>query len=132
MRNMSKNILSIISANLLIIIMLLSLSLALEPKLPQKEEPKEVQVGLYLLNLGKFDIATGSFTADFYLDFECDSVCPQFDFEFMNGRASSTDKIIDKPKEKFYRIQANLNSPVNLRSFPFDKQKMEIIIEDKQ
>mgnify|MGYP001615919942 CR=1 FL=1 len=107
-----------------------------EPIIKQKDETKEglneIQVGLYLLNLGKFDIATGSFTADFYLDFNCESTCPKMDFEFMNGRASSLDKIIDEPKEKFYRIQANLNSPVNLRSFPFDKQEMQIIIEDKK
>ncbi len=93
---------------------------------------KNVEVGLYLLNLGKFDIATGSFTADFYLSITCDKVCPEQDFEFMNGRASSFEKIIDKPDEKFYRIQANLVSPVDLKKFPFDQQKLEIILEDKK
>jgi hypothetical protein len=95
------------------------------------QSDSEVKVGLYLLNLGKFDITTGSFTADFYLSFKCDSTCPEIDFEFMNGRASSIDKMIDTENEKFYRIQANLNSPVDLKQFPFDKQQMQIIIEDK-
>lgn len=95
-------------------------------------QSEEIDVGLYVLNLGKFDVGTGAFTADFYLSFECESVCPDFDFEFANGRASSVDKIIDEPNEKFYRIQANLNSPVDLKSFPFDEQKMQIIIEDKR
>jgi len=93
---------------------------------------KSIDVGLYLLNLGKFDIATGSFTADFYLSLKCDGVCPSQDFEFMNGRASSFEKIIDKPDEKFYRIQANLVSPVDLKRFPFDQQKLEIVLEDKK
>ncbi len=93
---------------------------------------KNVKVGFYLLNLGKFDIATGSFTADFYLSIKCDNVCPSQDFEFMNGRASSFEKVIDEPNEKFYRIQANLVSPIDLKKFPFDRQKMEIIIEDKK
>lgn len=93
---------------------------------------KNVMAGLYLLNLGKFDIATGSFTADFYLSIKCENTCPSQDFEFMNGRASSFEKIIDEPNEKFYRIQANLVSPIDLKKFPFDKQKMEIIIEDKK
>lgn len=93
---------------------------------------KEVNVELYILNLGKFDVATGAFTADFYLDMYCDGKCTTGDFEFMNGRAASVDKIIDDPNQKFYRVQANLNSPVDLRDFPFDKQKMQIIIEDKQ
>lgn len=91
-----------------------------------------IQVGVYILNLGKFDIATGSFTADFYLSLKCESICPQQDFEFMNGRASSLDKIIDKPNEKFYRIQANLVSPIDLKKFPFDRQELQIIIEDKK
>jgi len=93
---------------------------------------KEVKVGLYLLNLGKFDIATGAFTADFYLSLKCDNLCPSLDFEFMNGRASSLEKIVDKPNEKFYRIQANLVSSVDLKKFPLDRQKMQIIIEDKK
>jgi hypothetical protein len=50
----------------------------------------------------------------------------------MNGRASSFEKIINEPNEKFYRIQANLNSPVDLKKFPFDNQKLQIILEDKK
>src|SRR3989344_1226274 len=93
---------------------------------------KEINVGLYLLNLGKFDIATGAFTADFYLSLKCPEGCGQQEFEFMNGRASSLEKIIDMPNEKFYRIQAQLSSPVDLKRFPFDTQKMQIILEDKK
>lgn len=93
---------------------------------------EEVQVGLYILNLGKFDVATGSFTADFYLSMKCDTKCSPERFEFMNGRATTVEKIIDTDDEKFYRIQANLNNPVDLKRFPFDRQKMEIIIEDKE
>lgn len=92
---------------------------------------QDVKVGLYMLNLGKFDVSSGAFTADFYLSMVCEEKCSP-DFEFMNGRATSVDKIIDTDTEKFYRIQANLNSPVDLKSFPFDKQKMQIIIEDKK
>lgn len=92
---------------------------------------KDVQVGLYMLNLGKFDIATGAFTADFYLSMKCDGNCSADQFEFSNGRATSIEKVIDKPGEKFYRIQANLASPIDLRKFPFDSQVMEVQIEDK-
>ncbi|MFH1071892.1 MAG: hypothetical protein V1743_00505 [Nanoarchaeota archaeon] len=92
---------------------------------------QEVGVGIYVLNLGKFDISTGTFTADFYLDFKCSEDCSQVNFEFMNGRAASMDKIIDEKDEVFYRVQANLNNPVDLKRFPFDRQKMQIIIEDK-
>lgn len=93
-------------------------------------EPQNVGIGLYILNMGKFDVSSGSFTVDFYLSMKCKENCST-DFEFINGRASSVDKIIDESNEKFYRIQANLNSPVDLRNFPFDSQKMQIILEDK-
>jgi hypothetical protein len=92
---------------------------------------QEVEVGVYVLNLGRFDVGTGAFTADFYLSMVCSDDCTAVDFEFMNGRASSVDRIIDNEEEKFYRIQAQLTSPVDLREFPFDKQRMQIIIEDK-
>lgn len=93
---------------------------------------QDVSVGLYVLNLGRFDVGTGTFTADFYLSMTCEENCSPENFEFMNGRATSVDKIIDEPNEKFYRIQATLNSPVNLKRFPFDSQRMQIILEDKK
>jgi len=93
------------------LIFLLAFILLLTPLVAAQEE---VQVGLYLLNLGKFDISTGSFTADFYLSMECENECSPENFEFMNGRASTIEKIIDDPNLKFYRIQANLNSQIDL------------------
>ncbi len=109
-------------------IILLFLVLMLIPIVSAK--PSEIETSIYVLNLGKFDVSTGSFTADFYVSMKCDK-CEIGDFEFMNGRATSVDKIIDEKNEKFYRIQANLNSPVNLKEFPFDTQEMQIIVEDK-
>jgi len=92
---------------------------------------KEVSVGLYLLDLGEFNIGTGSFTADFYLWMECASPpCFLDDFEFMNGRAAHRETIEDTPRSKFYRIQANLNSAVDLAKFPFDSQRMQVVLED--
>ncbi len=89
-----------------------------------------VETSIYILNLGKFDVSTGSFTADFYLSMKCDNCSPQ-GFEFMNGRATSTDKITDTENEIFYRIQGSFNNDVDLKKFPFDSQFMQIIIEDK-
>ena len=113
----------IVLLSILLILLAIPLNLA---------KPSEIQTAVYVLNLGKFDIGTGSFTADFYLSFKCDNVCPAFDFEFSNGRAATVDKIIDTASEKFYRIQANLNSPIDLKRYPLDAQKLQIIIEDKK
>jgi len=103
----------------------------LAPLFYAQAAPEKVSIGLYLLDISKYDIRTGEFTADFYLDFHCNDNCSPEKFEFMNGRATSVSKDIDTPAEKFYRIQGTFASPVNLERYPFDKQKIQIVLEDK-
>ncbi|MBI5223304.1 hypothetical protein HY990_02685 [Candidatus Micrarchaeota archaeon] len=91
---------------------------------------QNIQIGTYIINAGKFDQQTGSYSVDFYLSLKCDVNCST-DFEFVNGRAISVDKIIDKPDEKFYRILATLQNPVDFRKYPFDSHELTIEIEDK-
>ena len=88
-------------------------------------------IGAYILNVGKYELSTGSYTVDFYLSIKCENKCDP-NIEFMNGRATSFEKVIDKPNDKFYRIQASLQEQVDLRNFPFDKQKITLLIEDKE
>ncbi len=97
-----------------------------------QSDPEEVVVGVYILNVGKFDVSTGSYTIDFYLSLRCDKPCSPEKFEFMNGRATSIDKLVDEPSEVFYRIQASLVENVDLRQYPFDSHALTIIIEDKK
>ncbi len=123
------------------ILLLVFTIVAAFPLIAPAADAADVSVGVYIINLGKYDVGTGGFTADFYLSLSCPdcvtedgdvmTVIPFDGFEFMNGRASSLDRIIDEPTEKFYRIQANLNSPVDLKAFPFDEQEMRIVLEDK-
>lgn len=94
---------------------------------------REIKVGMYLLSLGKLDIGSGTFSADFYLSLKSDTPIPDNAFEFLNGRAGSVEKIEDKDggREKFYRILANLTTSIDLKHFPFDSQKLQIMLEDK-
>lgn len=94
-------------------------------------KPQIIKVGIYILSLGRLDMATGSFIVDMYLSLKSDEDIPNNNFEFINGRASNIDCIIDKPKEKFYRILANLTTTMDLHQYPFDRQKIHIVIEDK-
>ncbi|MFH1709145.1 MAG: hypothetical protein ABIF71_14675 [Planctomycetota bacterium] len=102
------------------------------PAPPTAEGPQKVMVGIYILNMGKLDVATGSFTVDFYLDLKSDRPIPET-FEFMNGRASK-EKILDEARdgqyEKYYRVLAGLASPIDFKRFPFDGQTLQILIED--
>ncbi len=89
-----------------------------------------VKVGVYILNIGKFDLATGSYTIDFYLSMRCAGKCNLGKFEFMNGRASSISRIENASTERFYRIQADLLENIDLRNYPFDSHTINIEIED--
>jgi len=86
-----------------------------EPRNSPREDPVEISVGFYLLSLSRFDLATGTFTADFYISLKCAGGCPPPEFEFVNGRGVAVEKMLDDPGERFYRIQAAFFSPVNLR-----------------
>lgn len=90
----------------------------------------QVSVGTYVINAGRFDPQSGTYTVDFYLSLKCESNCSS-NFEFVNGRANTIDKIIDEPTEKFYRIQATLQDNVDFRKFPFDTHTLTIRLEDK-
>lgn len=92
---------------------------------------QRVDVGIYLLDISKFDVRTGQFTADFYIDFKCKDNCSPENFEFMNGRADTIDLEINNSDEKFYRIHGTFGGNVNLEKYPLDAQTMNIVLEDK-
>ena len=93
---------------------------------------EEVEVGSYILNIGRYDIAHGSYTIDFYLWFWAEEDVGSPSFEFVNGRADSIDLIIDKPNYKFYRIEGQLYEDAYLGDYPMDEQKISIKLEDKK
>jgi hypothetical protein len=109
---------------------------ATAPATPPAQQ--EILVGVYVLSIGKLDISTGSFTVDFYLDLKTKDPKDKITddaaaLEFMNGRG--TFEQIPLPgntgNERFYRVLATLNTPIDLRRYPFDAQKMQIILENK-
>jgi hypothetical protein len=70
------------------------------PNSDQAIEPNKVLVGIYVLNIGKLDMSTGSYTIDFYLDLVSDRSYPIDNIEFMNGYVNSITKDLDYPHEK--------------------------------
>jgi hypothetical protein len=94
-------------------------------------EPKKVLVGIYVLNIGKLDMSTGSYTLDFYLDLVSDRSYSIDNIEFMNGYVNSITNDLDYPHEKTYRIQASLFTNIDLQCYPFDEHKLPIEIEDR-
>jgi hypothetical protein len=90
-----------------------------------------VKVGIYVLNIGEFDLKSGTYTMDFYLSMECVKPgCKLGSFEFMNGRAQSIRLEENTSTAEFWRIQASLYGNLNLQDYPFDSQVLSIRIED--
>ena len=119
----------------------LLLPLLAPPAAAQDEvAPQVVRVGILAINFGNYDVNRGTYVVDFYLWFRWspqgpdDTFTPER-FEFMNGRASSKEKIFDGTtptgaREVWYRIQANLYTDPEFGSYPFDTQRLQIVLED--
>lgn len=94
--------------------------------------PARVYVGLYLLTLGRLDLASGSYSADFFLTFRCDAPCTLPEFEFLNGRATSVETYELRPGYHELRVQAALVDDFPLNRYPFDRHNLIIALEDKK
>jgi hypothetical protein len=98
-------------------------------------EGTTINVGIYVISIGNFEFTKGTYVLDFYLMFQWENqnISPM-GFEFMNGRATSKEKIYDvrtnSTSEVWYRVQANLFINPEFHSYPFDSQDLKIIIED--
>jgi hypothetical protein len=111
--------------------------------------PIHVVIGVYVNDLGNFDINTGSFTGDFYLwlrwpgnytgprIFNQTGGFPSH-FELMDGQVTKETQILAQKDISGsgynllqYRIQATFNVPMQLTNYPLDTQRLSIDIEDQ-
>ena len=95
-----------------------------------KGPPLQVQVGILLLNVGRLDTSTGTYTMDFYLTMRCDRPCDPEPFELANGRITFQQLQEQLPTFKAFRIQAALSVGMDLRRYPFDRHQLGLVIED--
>jgi len=97
-------------------------------------EPVPVKVGTYLLNVGNYDPAFGSYDLSFYLWFRWDPSIEGFtaaNFEFMNGKGVSTELIEERPGYLLYRGEGSFFKKLDMSDFPFDSHELSLEIEDK-
>lgn len=98
---------------------------------------KEVtKVGVYILRILNFDSTTGTYQIEFFLNFECQTrPCDPSQFEITNATSSpeiedQTDPSV-RGNEYYFRVRTNMQTTIDVRSFPFDVQKLRIEFEDK-
>jgi hypothetical protein len=97
---------------------------------PEAKTPVEVRVGMLLASVRQYDIKEGTFEADFFLSLTSDRPMPKMDLEFANGREDHKSVLADMPTFKLFHYAANFFSPVDLRDYPFDTQKLVMEIEE--
>ena len=128
-------------AALMLFGLLVSVPTGVRAEGPASGGPVTVDVGLYVISFGNYDANKGTYVMDMYLWFRWNvSSAPAGfaidKFEFMNGRASSKEKLADDTtaetgtREVWYRVQANLYSDPQFKQYPFDQQRLLIQFED--
>jgi hypothetical protein len=98
----------------------------------QGDEPFPVYLSIGIINAGNLDVETGSFIVDFYLELQSQREYSLESIEIMNGYPTVVETLDETPTTKDYRIRAELSTPIDVRDFPFDRQVLPIIFEDRQ
>ncbi len=98
-----------------------------------KEGPEKVKIGLYLTGLHKFDLATGGYSVEFYISTRCGEHVKdcKTNFDFLNGKATSIEKVVDHGSAKAYKVKADLADEIDLAEYPFDSHTLSIDLAEK-
>ena len=100
------------------------------------ETATEVEVGIWLVNVEKVDLAASSFKLDFYLWFNFDpsqiSLMDIKEFEFING-APTKYEIAAEPEKGYleYRVRGDFIKTFDFTHYPFENQDLSIQLEHK-
>jgi hypothetical protein len=89
-----------------------------------------INVGFLLNSVDDYDVKTGTFTADFFLSMTSATAMPSLTLGSPNGHLEDTKVLADRPTFKLFRFAGSFKSPPDLRSYPFDKQQLRIMLED--
>ncbi len=98
------------------------------------QAPEERTIGVYLINVGKIELQTGSYDLDFYIWFA--STNPDVDFtrqtprfDFMNALRTTVEPSRIEPDYYEARVKGTFIKNMDFRQYPFDTQLVTIEIE---
>jgi hypothetical protein len=91
----------------------------------------KVQAGILLLNVQQINLASGTFSADFYLWFNSTGNPQDVKYELVNGQANSVTVDANTSTYQEYRIVGTFANSLDFRSFPFDNQSLSIQVESR-
>ena len=95
----------------------------------------EVDVGIWLVNVEKVDLAASSYKLDFYLWFKFDpseiNLNEVKEFEFINGAPTKYEIEADGNGYLEYRIRGDFIKTFDFSQYPFENQQLTIKLEHK-
>ena len=97
-----------------------------------------IQAGVYLKSLYDFNSSTFSYDVDLWMWFKYtnDSLNPLKTIEIANAKKYDfSNQSIEKRDSKFWATQnckATINQNWSLKNYPFDHQKLEVVIEESE
>lgn len=101
---------------------------------PTPNQPTDVRIGIYVVDLYDFSIKDESFVADFYLWMNWKGDFNPEHFEIMNGEMESKEDPFKSKKDGVnyicWRCRGKFRSHLDFRNYPKDKQTLKIEIED--
>ena len=102
--------------------------------------PAEVTVGSYVKQVRDLDFKSNKYTVDFFIWFRWQAVGPLAgykpleSFEIVNGTEESKTSVVEKTVGDVHyasaRVVATMSEPWELASYPFDRHRVNIYIED--
>ena len=98
---------------------------------PAQAQPKKALVVVALSRLTKFDMAAGTYIAEFQLLVKCDEAPCTPQPIAANGKFTSVETQELDPLIKLFTVKAELYAEIDLSEFPFDRHTLPLSIEDK-
>lgn len=97
-------------------------------------DPQELTAGVYIINIGKIDLQTGSYDLDFYFwistsDPSVDFTKEKPRFDFMNAQRITVDQSTLEPNYYEVRVRGTFLKNMDFRNYPFDKQQVTVEVE---
>lgn len=109
---------------------------------PARAEPQKVVIGAYVNKLQDISFRDSRYVVDFYIWFrwkpegELKDYKPLESMELINGRIDSRTSVVEKKigdvNYASARIAATISKNWELSSFPFDRHRLEVHVEDSQ
>ena len=117
-------------------VLLLSVMFGMANAAETNEKPKSVEFGVYITNIFDIDFAKNQYTVQFWSWFHHNdkNYHPNATTEIMNAksfsRQSANEEVVNGINWDTAKIKATVNQQWKVSKFPFDTQKLSILLED--